>query len=93
MEHEEEIAIPLPVVISKEGKWFVASCPILDIATQGEDEKEVRENMEDLVEEYFQDPDTQKPTIKTMMSASVSVINMPIKIGAAHGKTSVIKSG
>ena len=49
-----------PVLISKEGKWFVASCPMLDIATQGRTEEEVKENMVDLIEEYMEDPDTQK---------------------------------
>jgi len=90
---ERKIPVPLSVVISREGKWFVASCPLLDIATQGKDEKEVRENMEDLIEEYWQDPDTPKPSIKTMMSASVSVINIPLKIGTSHGKASTVKSG
>jgi len=52
--------IPFPVLISKEGKWFVACCPMLDIATQGRTEEEVRENMMDLIEEYMEDPDTQK---------------------------------
>ncbi len=41
--------VPLPVVISMEGKWFVASCPVLDIATQGETGEEVKEMMEDLI--------------------------------------------
>lgn len=47
--------IPLPIVITKEGRWFVASCPILDIATQGKTEREVKEMMEDLINEYFKD--------------------------------------
>lgn len=92
MEYKKKIAIPLPVVISQEGRWFVAACPILDIATQGKDEKEVKENMEDLIEDYFEDPDTSKPTIKTMMSTSVSLINMPVKVGISSGKASVVKS-
>ena len=41
--------ISFPVLISKEGKWFVACCPILDIATQGRTEEEVKENMVDSV--------------------------------------------
>jgi len=52
--------ISFPVLISKEGKWFVASCPLLDIATQGRTEEEVKGNMVDLIEEYMEDPDTQK---------------------------------
>ena len=52
--------ISFPILISKEGKWFVVSCPRLDIATQGRTEEEVKENMVDLIEEYMEDPDTQK---------------------------------
>lgn len=44
-------------------------------ATQGKDEKEVRENMADLIEEYFQDPDILKPALK---------------IGKSHGKVTAI---
>ena len=58
MENKE---LSLPIIIMKEGRWFVASCPTLDIATQGETEEEVKENMEDLIDEYLNDDDTQKP--------------------------------
>ena len=54
------IQVPLPILITKENKWFVASCPILDIATQGKTEKEVKENMADLINDYLNDPDTPK---------------------------------
>jgi predicted RNase H-like HicB family nuclease len=57
--------ISFPVLMSKEGKWFVASCPMLDIAMQGRTE-EVKENMVDLIEEYMEDPDTQKPDWETI---------------------------
>ncbi len=80
--------IPLPVVIAKEGSWFVASCPILDIATQGKTEEEAKEMMEDLVNEYFKDPDTPKPEIKAIMSISLTNIPVNIPEGALHSKTS-----
>ena len=64
--------VPLPVVIAKEGKWFVASCPVLDIATQGKTEKEVKANMGDLINDYFNDPDTPKPKMK--ISSSVDIV-------------------
>lgn len=54
----KDIQIPFPIFIGKEGKWFVASCPTLDIATQGNTESEVKENMRDLINEYLNDPDT-----------------------------------
>ena len=59
------IQVPFPIVISKENKWFVASCPLLDIATQGKTEKEVKENMADLINDYLSDPDTSKSSIET----------------------------
>ena len=80
--------IPLPVVIAKEGSWFVASCPILDIATQGKTEEEAKEMMEDLINEYFKDPDTPKPEIKAIMSISMTNIPVNIPEGALHSKTS-----
>jgi len=78
-EREESIPVSLPVIVSKEGKWFVASCPVLDIATQGKTEKEVKENMEELIQDYFSDPDTVKPSISQILSSSVSLINVPVK--------------
>jgi len=74
--------ISFPVLISKEGKWFVACCPILDIATQGRTEEEVKENMVDLIQEYMEDPDTQKPDWETIMSTSLTLTLtfIPVKI-------------
>ena len=72
--------ISFPVLISKEGKWFVACCPILDIATQGRSEEEVKENMVDLIQEYMEDPDTQKPDWETIMSTSLTLTFIPVKI-------------
>jgi len=84
--------VPLPIIITKENKWFVASCPILDIATQGKTEREVRENMADLMNEYFSDPDTPKPSLEDLMSLSLT--NIPIKVpeGVLRRKTSTITS-
>jgi predicted RNase H-like HicB family nuclease len=81
------IQVPLPVIIAKENKWYVASCPTLDIATQGKTEKEVKENMADLINDYLKDPDTPKPTMEDLMS--VSLANIPVKVpeGVIHRKT------
>lgn len=84
--------VPFPVLITKEGKWFVASCPILDIATQGKTEKEVKENITELITEYLNDPDTPKPSLDDLMNVSLS--NVPIKVpeSVIHRKTSPIAS-
>ena len=79
--------ISFPVLISKEEKWFVASCPMLDIATQGRTEEEVKENMVDLIEEYMGDPDTQKPDWETIISTSVTMTSVPVKIRGVYRGT------
>ncbi len=67
MQLKQKLKVSFPIVISREGKWFVASCPLLDIATQGKSEKEVKENMEELIQDFFNGPDTQKPTLETFL--------------------------
>jgi predicted RNase H-like HicB family nuclease len=80
------VQVPLPILIAKESKWFVASCPILDIATQGRTEKEVKENMADLISEYLRDPDTPKPSLEDLMSLSLANITVSMPEGVLHRK-------
>jgi predicted RNase H-like HicB family nuclease len=82
------LQVPVPVLLTKEGKWFVASCPILDIATQGRTEREVKENLADLINEYLRDPDTTKPSLDNLMSLSLANIPVRIPEGMLHNKTS-----
>ena len=62
------VRVPFPVVITREGKWFVAECSILDVATQGKSEAEVRENISDIIIQYMKDPDTPKPNLDQLQS-------------------------
>ncbi|HVC26533.1 MAG TPA: hypothetical protein VND40_00075 [Nitrososphaerales archaeon] len=77
---------PVPIVISKEGKWFVAYSPILDIATHGKTEREVKENMADLINDYLKDPDTPKQKPSEMMDISIANIAVTFPGGASHRK-------
>jgi predicted RNase H-like HicB family nuclease len=86
------VQIPFPVVISREGRWFVASCPVLDIATQGKTEKEVKENIAELIDEYLKDPDTLKPKLDQLLSISLTNIPVIVPESVLHGKTSTITS-
>lgn len=82
------LQVPVPILLSKEGKWFVGSCPILDIATQGRTEREVKENLADLINEYLRDPDTAKPSLNDLMSLSLANIPVRIPEGVLHSKAS-----
>ena len=82
------VQVPLPIIITREGKWFVASCPILDVATQGKTEKEVKENMTDLINDYLSDPDTPKPSMQDFMSLSLTNIPVEMPEGVLDRKAS-----
>ena len=92
MHQKEKFPVPFSIVVSREGKWFIAYCPVLDIGTQGRSEKEVKENIKDLIEDYLTDPDTQKPSLKNLMASSVSLFSIPVKVGVSHGKIAFSRS-
>ncbi len=78
---------PFPIFITKEGRWLVAECPILSIATQGKTEREVKENMKDLIREYFNDPDTYKINLKDLDTSSFTYVSALVPIKSFYGKT------
>lgn len=80
------IQFPFPVFITTEGKWFVAECPLLNIATQGRTENEVKENMKDLIKEYLRDPDTPKYQLRKIKSSSLSYIPVSVSRELFYGK-------
>jgi len=82
----KKVKFPFPVFTTKEGKWFVSECPVLSIATQGRTEKEVKENMIDLIKEYLADPDTPKRQINELASSSLSYISVPVASDLLYGQ-------
>ncbi len=83
--------MPLPIVITRETKWYVASCPPLEIATQGRTEREVRENMVELIEEYLRDPDTTKPSLDSLIEVSLTNVLVKVPEGVLHRKAQTDK--
>jgi len=48
-------------VITKDGKWYVALCPELDIASQGKSIEEALKNLKEAAELYLEDEDAKLP--------------------------------
>jgi len=48
-------------VITKEGKWYVALCPELDIASQGKTVEKALSNLKEALELYITDKDVKLP--------------------------------
>ena len=43
----------LPASVTKKRKWFVASCPILDVHSQGETEEQAKKNLAEALALFF----------------------------------------
>lgn len=87
------INFPFPIFITQEDGWFVAECPVLDIASQGKTEKEAKEMIKDLIKQYLKDPDTSKEKIKKVIApSSITYLPITVPLGLIYGKTAAIGS-
>ena len=58
---------PFAARVWREGKWFVSQCLEVDVASQGETEKEALENLREALELYFEPPQaTRLPKVQTV---------------------------
>ena len=48
-----EFNLRAPIKIRKKKKWFVASCPVLDVHSQGETEEEAKKNLGEALFLFF----------------------------------------
>src|SRR5689334_10057480 len=49
-----QIHFRLPVDIKKEGNWFISSCPILDVFSQGETRSKALDNLKEAVRLFIE---------------------------------------
>ena len=55
-----------PIVVTKRGNGLLLYAQFVNIATQDKTEAEVKENMADLINDYMTDPDTVKPSHRSL---------------------------
>ena len=54
-------------VVWQEGKWFIAQCLDIDVASQGQSENEAMENLQDALTLHFTPPTaTILPQVRTI---------------------------
>ena len=53
----------LSAVVSREGKFYVALAPDIDVASQGDTIEEALANLKEAVDLYFEDEDAIRPEI------------------------------
>lgn len=81
---EQAAKIPIPIVTFRENDWTIATSPVFDfLGAQGKTEEEAIEFLKAMIDDYLTDPDTEKPTVKTIVNMEVGIktisMNMPME--------------
>ncbi|MDA0733628.1 MAG: type II toxin-antitoxin system HicB family antitoxin [Chloroflexi bacterium] len=66
-------------LIEREGDGFVALCPELDIASQGDDVEEARRNLQEALELFFETASPQE--VGERLRTEVYVTHLEISVG------------
>ena len=66
----------LTAIIEREGEGFVALCPELDIASQGESVEEARANLREAVELFFETADASEIERRLVSEVYVTRLNV-----------------
>ncbi len=69
----------LTAIIEREGNGYVALCPELDIASQGESIEEARRNLLEALELFFEVADPNE--IKSRMHDEIFVTRLEVSVG------------
>lgn len=63
-------------LVWKEGKWYVARCLELEVASQGRTKKEALVNLREAVELYLEDEDTSRFPLPKIIRPQVTQIKV-----------------
>ena len=63
-------------MVTREGKWYVALCPELDIASQGKNVEDALSNLKEALELYLTDEDAKLP--ETRERPLVTIIKVEV---------------
>ena len=69
----------LTAIIEREGDGYVALCPELDVASQGDTVQEARENLREALELFFESASAEE--IKSRLREEVYVTQVEIAVG------------
>ncbi len=62
---------PFPASVWREGRWYVAQCLEIDIASQGATEQEALDNLREAIELHFEPPQATRPPKLRVIEAEV----------------------
>ncbi len=59
--HRRDVKVRLSAIVHREGKWFVARCPEVEVASQGRTVEESLSNLREALALRLEDEDVQLP--------------------------------
>lgn len=68
----------LPFDINQDGKWFIASCDILDVHSQGTTEKKALENLKEALKMFIESCFDRGTLDEVLKECGFSMTNRPI---------------
>lgn len=80
-----QITYKLPIKIKKEKKWFLASCPVLDVHAQGETEEKAKKNLVEALS-LFLISCIERKTLEAVLQESGFHPALPSKIATSKQK-------
>jgi predicted RNase H-like HicB family nuclease len=78
MTGEDHMKRQLTAIIEREGDGYVALCPELDIASQGDTIQEARQNLREALELFFESASTKE--IQERLRAEVYVTQIEVAV-------------
>ena len=69
----------LTAIIEKEGNGYVALCPEIDVASQGNTIEEARDNLQEALELFFETANPEE--VAERLHSEVYITHMEVKIG------------
>jgi len=66
-------------IIERDGDWYVALCPELDVASQGKSVSEARDNLQEAIEMFLED--ASEGEIEERMSDELYVTSVEVTVG------------
>lgn len=67
----ESMKRPFAATVWSEGKWYVAQCLEVDVASQGESEDDALANLREALELYYEPPRATRPPQIRMIEVEV----------------------
>jgi len=80
--HQIGVEFRLPAKIRKKGKWYVSSCPSLDVHSQGHTKEEARRNLVDALV-FFLESCFERGTLEAVLRGAGFV---PAAVTSAKGR-------